>query len=30
MIDMNSSMKIETDVFDLIIEACFNQQADNK
>ena len=30
MIDMSSSIKIETDAFDLIIEACFSQQADGK
>ena len=26
MIDMSSSIKIKIDAFDLIIEACFNQQ----
>ena len=30
MIDMNGLIKVETDAFDLIIEACFNQQTDDK
>ena len=30
MIDIDSSIKIETDAFDLIIKECLNQQANNK
>ena len=30
MIDMNSSIKIEIDAFNLIIKICLNQQADSK
>ena len=30
MIDMNSSINIETDIFNLIIEACFSQQINDK
>ena len=30
MIDMNKSIKIEIDAFNLIIKACLSQQTDDK